>query len=600
MGRQQEAPKRPARGYGPAEQSRGTSPAAEAASSLPEIIRIAAWRRWYFVVPACLGAALCMASSLFWPRQYTARCVIERRDDLSLSSIVSANSPFSFQTYRMGLPVELYGFEAVKAALEAVGLSQGLPRDAHGVLTVEGQQRLQDLAQRVAKKIDLAFLQKSDRLDLVEVSFKWSDPVIAQKLLTKLKDNYIERTRNIIVENMQKAREFFQREVKSWSDKVAAAEADLDRIKVDAGGDPGSPGFLEGEVMKLEAEKTMLLQKKREHDRSLKSAQKSLENIESLLAGVTTRATATASTTALAPPTDSAQLIVQLEKEIRDIEDTIDNNRHFRNMTAQHPDQIALTAKRDKKKAQLEKVRRELPTGTSPSPAPSGPMDYQALLLERQKSQSYIALVQELLADVVADVNEVDARIAAWESRKPKRIEAQQKYRIRMKEYERDHAEERKWQDWLDQVNRFLSAEVSQRGIQLTTKEEAQLGLKATSPTFVWVLLISLAAGAAVGVGVVVLAEFFDRSFRTATQVARVLGMPVLESIDEIPTPELKLRRFVRRAVIMPAVGTALAVMLLGSLSVAYISLEQPERYQRWRASPRLVVDDLVQMVRPQ
>lgn len=588
---QKESSKRATRGYGPAERARTPGAAAEAVSSFPEIVRIAAWRRWYFIIAAGIASAITLASSLYWPREYTAHCIIERYDDLSLSSIVSANSPFGFQTYRLGLPVELQGFEAVKAAIEAVGLSRGLPRDSRDVLTVEGQQRLQQMAETISKKVDLAFLQKSDRLDLIEVSFKWSDPVVAQQLLAKLKDNYIERTITQIRQNMEKARDFFAQEEKRYAAQLATAETDLDKIKVEVGGDPGSSTFLEGELTKLETEKTLLLQKKREHDRTLKNAQKALSGINDILAGTTTQPATTGSTTASA---DGPALIAQIEKEIRDYDDAIENNATFRKMKPEHPEQDALAKKRDRKKMQLAKLKQEV--GTTSAPA-AGIRDVPSLLLEKQRTENYIALINELIADVVEDIHSTEAKIAAWQAKKPDLIEAQQKWRIGMKGYEQALAEHRRWEEWRDQVQRFLSAEVSKRGIQLTTKEEPQPVLKASSPTFLFVVAVALIVGVGTGAGVVVLTEFFDRSFRTSSQVAKSLGVPILEAIDEIVTPQTKWRRFMHRAVIMPAVSVMLALVVACSAMVAYISLELPPVYQLGRTSPRLAIEELLRIM---
>ncbi|HOW17743.1 MAG TPA: hypothetical protein PLC79_01800 [Phycisphaerae bacterium] len=589
---QKESTRRPARDYGPAERARPAGAMSEVATSLPDIVRVAVWRRWYILIAMGVGASVTLASSLYWPREYTARCIIERYDDLSLSSIISANSPFGFATYRLGLPVELQGFEAVKSAIEAVGLSRGLPRDSHDVLTLEGQQRLQQLAEAVAKKIDLAFLQKSDRLDLVEITFRWSDPVVAQRLLAKLKDNYIERTLTQIRQNMEKARDFFDQEEKRYAKELAAAEKELDRIKVEVGGDPTSPGFLEGELNKLESEKAIALQKKREHDRALRSAQKSLAGINEMLAGGTTQPSASAPVSA---PTEGAAMIAGLEQEIRTLEDAIENNATFRKMRPEHPEQESLVRKLERKRAQLAKAKQEWVATSAPA---TGIRDYQSLLLEKQRLENHIALLQELIVDVVADIKAIDAQIAERQAKKPDLVEAQQKWRIGTKVYEQALAEHKRWQDWRDQVQRFLSAEVSKRGIQLSTKEEPQPVLKASSPTFMWVLIIALVVGAGCGATAAVLAEFFDRSFRTSTQVSKSLGIPVLESIDEVVTPQVKWRRFVRRAIVMPAVGVMLLVMVASTASVAYVSLELPQLYQNIRSSPAAALDEMVRSLR--
>jgi hypothetical protein len=67
-----------------------------------------------------------------------------------------------------------------------------------------------------------------------------------------------------------------------------------------------------------------------------------------------------------APPTtapaDTARVIAQTKKEIRDRDDAIENNTTFRHMRPDHPDQQALIAKREKKRAELERARREAST----------------------------------------------------------------------------------------------------------------------------------------------------------------------------------------------------------------------------------------------
>jgi uncharacterized protein involved in exopolysaccharide biosynthesis len=582
---------RPSRGYGPAERARTPGAAAEAASSLPEIVRIAAWRRWYFIIAFGVGTALTLASSLYWPRKYTARCIIERYDDLTLSTSVSANSPFGFLDYRQALPVELQGFEAAKRAIEQIDLTKGLPRDSRNALTDESQRRLQQLAEAVAKEIDLAFLQKSDRLDLIEISFTWSDPGIAQRLLAKLKDNYIEGTLALIRERMQKAESFFEQEEKRYADDLRKAEKTLDDIKVEVGGNPSSPGFLEGERSKLEAERAMLLQKKRENDRTLNNSKKSLSDINGMLAGGTTQPTASAPAT---EPNDAVALVAQLEKEVRDLNDAIDNNATFRKMRPEHPDQQALVKKRDRKKEQLAKMKQEVTLTLTSAPVLGPSFDRQALLLERQRLENYIGLLQELNDDTVGDINNVERLIEVCEKKKPALVEAQQKWRIGEEVYKQAFTEHKRWQDLRGQVKRFLSAEVSNRGIQLTTKEEPQPVLKASSPTFAWVIIVALVVGAGAGVGAVVLSEFFDRSYRTATQVAKSLALPILESIDEVVTPQTKWRRFMQRAVVMPSVTVVLILLVACTASMAYLSLELPQFYQAVRASPRSALEDLL------
>jgi hypothetical protein len=91
----------------------------------------------------------------------------------------------------------------------------------------------------------------------------------------------------------------------------------------------------------------------------------------------------------------------------------------------------------------------------------------------------------------------------------------------------------------------------------------------------------------ATGTLFVVIAELFDRRFRTLAQATRALGLPILECIDEIVTPPERRRRFLRRAVLVPAVTILLVGVVGVSGGLSYLSLNRPETYQRVMRVPR-------------
>jgi hypothetical protein len=93
-------------------------------------------------------------------------------------------------------------------------------------------------------------------------------------------------------------------------------------------------------------------------------------------------------------------------------------------------------------------------------------------------------------------------------------------------------------------------------------------------------LALSAAVGLALAVVAVFLRELFDRSIRSPARVNRLLGIPVLETIEDIlvrPSPRRWFMVYVLPAV---AIFQAGVVGTLGWL--LYVSLQEPARYARW------------------
>jgi hypothetical protein len=118
---------------------------------------------------------------------------------------------------------------------------------------------------------------------------------------------------------------------------------------------------------------------------------------------------------------------------------------------------------------------------------------------------------------------------------------------------------------------------------------EAQTTLTPTHPKADIVLMVCLLLGTISGVCCVLLAEIFDQSFHTTKQATRALGLPVLESIDEIITAADRARLFRRRVLFAPLMVFCLLSTALASNALAYLNLKRPHTYHRVIALPREV-----------
>jgi hypothetical protein len=107
------------------------------------------------------------------------------------------------------------------------------------------------------------------------------------------------------------------------------------------------------------------------------------------------------------------------------------------------------------------------------------------------------------------------------------------------------------------------------------------------------VLMMALLAGIATGVGFVILAEVLDRIYRSSAQVARSLGLPVLDMIDEIVTAQDRRRIFLRRVVATPLILIVCGGLLIATGSLAYLSIQRPHAYEQIQRVPRAAIDYL-------
>ena len=97
--------------------------------------------------------------------------------------------------------------------------------------------------------------------------------------------------------------------------------------------------------------------------------------------------------------------------------------------------------------------------------------------------------------------------------------------------------------------------------------------------------------GLAAGIIFVILAEVLDHVYRSTAQVAKSLGLPILDAIDEIVTATDRRRLIVRRLVVNPMIFTC-GLLLTGLAgAMAYLSLNNPPAYETLRRLPQSAIE---------
>ncbi len=129
-------------------------------------------------------------------------------------------------------------------------------------------------------------------------------------------------------------------------------------------------------------------------------------------------------------------------------------------------------------------------------------------------------------------------------------------------------------------LNRKLEAEISvnmekkQKGEQFRILDTARVPEKPISPDMKKLFLLAIAAGAAIGGGIIYLLEFLDSSFRDAKGVEAFLGLSVIATVPVLNNPKIDRKHKLNN--IFSILSILLSFFLLGGFAlVTFYGVEQ-------------------------
>lgn len=542
------------------------------------VLSVLRQRRWLFIVPLLTGVIVGLAVSLFLPRRYVLNAMFERRDDVVITNLLTNNSPYSFETIRRSLNIDMVGYNALSEAADQLGLTQDLPHDAAGELTPEGRSKRQAMLMSLSRDVDVNLAEKSTFLDLIAVKYTGSQPELGVKLVTQLKDNYIRRTRTRIADILRKSHDFFSQEASKRREKAASMEAELLQMSVQHPGvDPSDPGVLDQRLLNHNLQLEELARRRSEHQAKLQACEEYLAQLEGRRPNTPTQP--------LAPATISNPERVRIVGQIEKVKSELVDAKTLRKMTDEHPAVVALKQKQQELESALASIPERLPLelkADAPEPGLT-PLD-----TEKKRLSAEIKSLQALLAQVQKEEVRHATDKKRLEDEKGKLFERRQAYLAKQQELSVAKSDLKIWQTHVETIARVLAAEYESRGIQFATVEDARRPAKPVSPTLAGVFLISFALGLGLGIASVFLREVLDRSLRTAQRVRDSLSMPVLEVLGEIRVNRGAAYRLQR--CLMPALATVQVVAICAVGVLAYLSIEQPLVYERILGQIRHVI----------
>ena len=545
-------------------------------------------RRWR---PALLGLTL-ISTVAFWvsqrlPREYGTTTLFERRDDVVLRNLVKTNSPYSFGQLQSSISLDMTGSRALADAAIALGM---LPDDAiqsKDALTNDESRRLEQVLGKYNLRATVRLVQSSANLDTIELRCTANDPTIAQQFVVALRDGYIARTRAQINQVLNSTRDFLTEELTRIDKQIADANRSLQEQYSDFRGidptDPSSAGLrldaLESDVIEAE-------QRVAEIEAQIATREKFLTSDVLIETETVADADATFDAPPLLPDTDSA-----IDRAIKQVEREISDAILVERMTNEHPKIKGLRRKLDNLLSAREETRRMAQAAAGDANATPGAATQPSArqrLVQRNPAIAAHRMRVELELDVLRAQSQV-AQQHVEDARERKEKFAALYSRIldsgdETRQLEDRIAQEKTtasvWRQHLSQLERILTAENEERGTQFVLVEEPKENPRAIKPQVSAVFAISLGCGLAAAALLIALCELTDRSFRTAGQVTRALGLPILECITVIETPKTRRRRALSRLVWTPTLGVLTCVFIVSGL-LAYASLEHPRLHRQ-------------------
>ena len=523
-------------------------------------------RRWrLFILGASLSATAAMLGSVYMPVKYTGTAVFERRSDPAAEQISrNMGDSAGFEPWKLTLQHELAGYRAVELAVEEMGMTQGMPHGPDGQLTLPGQMAKQQLILELMEQLNVKWEVRSERVDLLSVSFTDRDPILAERMPNTVVRNYISWVSEKIIETLDASREFRAKRLANCRGQLE--ELTAQRLKFEtkhAGMLPDSAGSLQERIQRTSGDIDVLR-------RQQTMAELKLARLEALTGSDNTS-------------TDHPREIIKgpnpelqrLQEQLRSYQEALDAALTLEHMTEQHPTVQTLRAKI----AQLEERIKETPEEAVLQTIYGADPGSRDLAAQLAAAQSEVDMTK-------GELERLENRLAIYQNLMDNFGPVRQEYLQIVQKQDALQAEADLLQRSLTDVEMALAGEVAKRRTHLNTVLVAQKQFHPSFPTLKFVLVAAIGGGLVFGAGLVLLANSLDRSVSTAVGAEEHFAVPILGAIDEIVTPgQVAARRFKRWVVTPIASGIILLTIGISTLNVV-LWLRYPEQYKDWKASP--------------
>jgi len=566
-------------------------PFAEIRKNLQDGLRMLSLHRWAFIVPFSMVTSGAFILSLYYPRTYTATTTFERRNDPIMVDLPVKSEATSFRYFRSTMARDLTSVAYMSDVVDNLRLTEEFEKNPDGTLTPVSMARRTALAQSLGSRLRITSHSPNEHVDIVELTYTGPDAKIGASLLDEVKRTYIRRTMAWIHEFLQSQRDYFLNEQAEALEALKLAEQDQTRLRLESPyANPRDPAAMSTKLTQLEIERKELDMRRRDY-------QTDLSALKQLLVGINAREGGSqALSPSGLPDADAApfsQASLRLRSEIHDIQAKVGELRRTRGMTDEHPEIQALLEKQRVVSGELETQRhrdRENPgadgqgmDASSAAALSSAPMPWDT---ERARLLVQIEVQESKIRDIDISVRSNEMETAQLNKAKDEIYEKQAVFADISDRIDKVRKRHNEASAALARIGPAIRAIEQDRLLSFSEGQPARGSSIPVNPRASTIVLLAIVAGVIAGVIFVVLAEVLDHVYRSSGQVARSLGLPILDSIDVIITAQDRRRLLVQRSVLAPLLIIACLALTGITGSMAYFSIQRPWAYQRIKRLP--------------
>lgn len=287
--------------------------------------------------------------------------------------------------------------------------------------------------------------------------------------------------------------------------------------------------------------------------------------LESLLAQY--RSLAPKMTVDPSKPGTGASRVATVEKQLNDLR--TQRAALVAHYTPQHPDVVNIDHQIEQTEALLEvlkKNQKNAAAGTDVATAQPGEDDDAAIA----QLKSQLKANQVEIANANAEEKQLQARMSEYQHRLNLTPVREQELAELMRNYELSQKNYADLESKRTQSALAASLEQNQQGQQFRIVDAPSYPSRPFFPDRRKLAMIGLAAGLAVGVGLMLLLEMKDSSFHTDKDVSRVLSLPFVIGMPQILSPVEERKRARRRVMEWVSGSLVLATVLVLELFVVW------------------------------